>query len=124
MKVIQFGEVLTGQFVGIDPDTTWGTRLRVRVGAPTEKRPEGLVQQIDFDLFDRNTGKRTLPVELREGDVVACRVDVRSKGFRSPDRGVSGLVTRSLLGIEILEGVGDESMAALADLRGMVDEGA
>lgn len=119
MQVIEFGDSITGEFVGIDPDQGFGARLRVRVGAPTERRPQGLEQLIDFYPFDPKTGRPTLPHGLRAGDVVRCVVDVRGKGYRSADRGVSGLVTRALRSIEVLEGVGDEAMAALADLGAM-----
>jgi hypothetical protein len=120
MQVIKFGETITGQFVGIDPDDTYGTRLNLRMTAGTEKRPQGLVQQIDYYPFDPKTGKATLPARLRAGMTVRCTVDVRGKGYRSADRGVSGMVTRQLIEMEILEGQGDETMAALEDLNGMV----
>lgn len=117
MEVIQFGTAVVGQFVKTETDE-FGDRIYLRVSAPTERRPHGYEARIDYTPFNPKTGHRTLPV-LRGGEVLRVWVKVTTRTYRSQDQGRQGISIFEVVSVDVLEGVGDEAMAALSDLEGM-----
>lgn len=100
-----FGDYLVGQFMGIALDEQYGDTLRIRVADPVEggKTPTGYEERVDFYRFDPRNGNPTLPRDLVAGLTVVVKVRVKSKGYRSQDRGISGMITRELQNIVILD---------------------
>lgn len=99
---MRLGEFIVGEYLGVDPDTSFGSRLKIRVGEPTEKNPIGFSQNVDFFPFDPQSGQPTLPANLKVHDYVVVMIDTRGKGYRSQDRGIGGMVTRKLISISVV----------------------
>lgn len=103
-----FGAYVVGEYKGVNPDTGFGSTLRIRVGEPSERSKDGYEERIEFFPFDPQTGERTLPSDLRQGEIVMCAVKVKSKAYNGK-LGVGAMSLFTLVSIRVL---GDAEDAA------------
>lgn len=117
---MRLGISVVGQFMGVKPDEGFGSQIRIRTGEPFTRGGElkpGREENVDFFAFSPVNGRPTLPEDLKVGDYVQCDVSARSKGYRSADRGLSGMTVFTLESIVVIDG----SVETTAALR-LLDE--
>ena len=102
---MRLGISIVGQFMGLKPDEGFGAQIRVRTGEDYSRGGSlhaGREENIDYFPFNPKDGLPSLPADLKEGDFVVCEVSARTKGYRSADRGVSGMTLYQLEGIHVI----------------------
>jgi hypothetical protein len=112
---MRLGISIVGQYMGIKPDVGFGAQIRVRTGdeyVRNGERKPGREENVDFFPFNPADGKPSLPSDLIEGCFVVCEVSARTKGYRSLDRGVSGMTLYQLDRIVIIDSTDFQRVAA------------
>ena len=123
---MRLGISIIGQYMGAKADEGFGAQLRIRTGEPYTRNGElkpGREENLDYFPFSPKTGLPSLPEGLFEGvTYVVAEVTAKAKGYRSADRGVSGMTVFSLEGLRIITAKEFEKLAAEDLLTEMASE--
>ena len=112
---MRLGISIVGQYMGTKPDEGFGAQIRVRTGdeyVRNGERKPGREENVDFFPFNPADGKPSLPSSLVMGSFVVCEVTARTKGYRSADRGVSGMTLYQLDRIVVIDSKDLETVVA------------